>query len=378
MRSAIKLYKSKPHSLKTFLSQEKGFNLDTIPEFAAQERARLDEQQKKWNPEIPIRVPQNQLPVFRTDNAVRAGVERNIMFRTWGGLGDQICAEPTLRYALRMFKDCNISLASEVPELFKHLQFKRVFDLREEIPNYKKYLTFETITAPDESNLVWQFFSHLLTNCVDFPSLCALRQQLPVEDRVIKVVGEIPSDIENIMDGVAVHPGAHWQSKTFPAAWWNRVLAALRARGEVPILVGGTADDNRGTVKVDAEGCIDLRDRLSISESIWVLHNVRCLLTNDSSPLHMAASGPAWIGYVATCKHPDMITHWRLNAPFGLPEWQWREKNFSNGGIWEHVDYCPNKAQTVEVERVDPKLLESWLPDPAEFAQWAVDRKARI
>lgn len=350
--------------------------MDTIPEFAAQERARLDVLRQKWNPEIPIRVPQNQLPIYRTDNAVRAGVERNIMFRTWGGIGDQICAEPTLRYALRMFKDCNISLASELPELFKHLQFKRVFDLKEEIPNYKRYLTFETITAPDESNLVWQFFSHLLTNCVDFPSLCALRQQLPIEDRNITIQGTEPDlnfSIRQAVNGVAVHPGAHWQSKTFPVAWWNRVLAALKVRGVTPIIVGGTADDNRGTVKVDTDGCIDLRDKLTISESTWVLQNVRCLLTNDSSPLHMASSGHAWIGYVATCKHPDMITHWRKSKYTDTNIWQWREVNHGLGGIWEHVDYCPNKAQTVEVERVDPKLLESWLPDPIEFASWGYE-----
>lgn len=326
-----------------------------------------------WDMNRPITVPQRQLPAFRTDNAIRLGVERNILGRTWGGYGDQICAEPTLRFMLKMFKDCQISLASEVPELFKHLQFKRVFDLKEESPNYSKYLLFDTITSPDESNLVWMFFSHLLTNCVDFPSLCALRQQLPVEDREILVTGTCPSiPLSEVHGGVAVHPGAHWQSKTFPAAWWNRVLASLRSRGVTPILIGAQADDNRGTVNVNSEGCIDLRDKLTISESIWVTQNVECLITNDSAPLHMAAAGKARVGYIATCKHPDMITHWRRNDK-GVMEWQWREKNFSKGGIWEHVDYCPNKSQTVEVERVDPKLLESWLPEPHELACWAAN-----
>lgn len=328
------------------------------------------QQSQKWDSSQPIRVPQNQLPVYRVNNAVRRGVEKNIIFRTWGGIGDQICAEPTLRYALKMFKTADISLASERQELFKHLKFKRVFDLNEELPNYDKYLMLDTITSPDESNLVWMFFSHLLTNCVDFPTLCALRSQLPNRDKEIHLDGVMPQgiDLAEVINGIAIHPGRHWQTKTFPKAWWDRVLASIKVRGRTPVIIGGTADDNRGTVDVDTTGCVDLRDKLTISESIWVTQNIRVLLTNDSAPLHMAASGLAWIGFIATCKHPDMITHWRNGR------WQYREVNFGKGGIWEHVDYCPNQKQTVEVEKVDQKLLESWLPNPTEFAEWAVQK----
>lgn len=340
----------------------------------------MNQQDLPWTPDVasdgwdmgrPITVPQHQLPVARTDNAVRRGVERNLCFRTWGGIGDQICAEPTLRYALKMFKDCNFTLASELPELFKHLhpKFKRIFDLNEELPLYKNYLVFDTITAPDQSNLVWMFFSHLLVNCVDFPSLCALRQMLPIADKEIRLEGTLPDkafSARQCVGGIAVHPGKHWQTKTFPREWWNKVLETILTNNFTPILIGGDADDNRSTVDVDATGCIDLRSKLTLSESIWVTQNVSVLLTNDSAPLHMAASGDAWIGFIATCKHPDMITHWRHG------KWQWREENFGKGGIWELVDYCPNKNQNVEVERVDQKILESWLPSPVEFGEWAV------
>lgn len=331
---------------------------------------------EKLDPRRPVMLPMNHLPIFRTQLAIERGVERKLLFRTWGGIGDQICAEPTLRYAIQQFKDCEISLASEIPELFRHLPFKRVFNLKEETPNYNNYFVFETITPPDESNLVWQFFSHMLTNCVDFPSLCALRLMLPIEDKVITLV---PRAIEyeraiKLVGGVFVHAGRHWQSKTFPKYFWDRVLAGLRSRGITPILIGANADDNRGTVDVDTEGCIDMRNQLTIEESCWALKHAKVLLTNDSSPLHMAASGDAWIGYVATCKHPDMITHWRWPKGGGAPVWQWREKNFGKGGIWQVIDFCPNKEQKVEAEFVPPDLLESWLPDPIEMVNWAAEK----
>lgn len=325
---------------------------------------------EKLDPNRRVAIPMSHLPIFRTQLAIQNGVEKRLLFKTWGGIGDQICAEPTLRYALKMFKDCEIFLASEAPELFSHLNFKRVFDLKEEIPNYQRYFVFDTITPPDESNMVWQFFSHMLTNCVDFPSLCSLRLQLPVSEKEIQLNGKRPSnlDLSEVIDGVIVHPGRHWQSKTFPKEFWDRVLYGLRCRGIVPVIIGANADDNRGTVDVDTTGCVDLRNKLSLVESVWCLQRCQVLLTNDSSPLHMAASGDAWIGYVATCKHPDMITHWRNG------QWQYREHNFGKGGIWDVIDFCPNKAQKVEAEFVPPELLLSWLPDPAEMADWAAHK----
>jgi ADP-heptose:LPS heptosyltransferase len=276
----------------------------------------------RLDPKGTVNLPGVLIPGFRTQLAIDAGVERRLLFKTWGGIGDQICAEPTLRYAQKNFKDCEFFLYSELPELFQHLNWKRVFDARQEMPNVNSFLSFETITPPNDSNLVWQFFSHMLVNCVDFPSLCALRLQLPVADKPIILQPTAPVDegLRNeVRGGVFVHAGRHWQSKTFPVEFWNRVLAGLKVRGIRPILIGGDADDNRGTVAVDATGCLDLRNKLSINDSIWCLKQARVLLTNDSAPMHMAAAGHAWIGFVATCKHPDMITHWRRPYPSADP-----------------------------------------------------------
>ena len=321
-----------------------------------------------------VTIPAMIHPLFKTQLAIQNGVEKNILFKTWGGIGDQICAEPTLRYALKMFKDCNISLASEHPELFRHLKFHKVFDLKEETPNYKKYLSLETITPPDESNMVWLFFSHMLTNCVDFPSMCALRLQLPIADKEIVLKPPTPPSILEftlagvLKNGIVIHPGKHWQSKTFPKKFWDKVISTILSHGIKPIIIGANSDDNRGTVDVDTTDCVDLRNKLSLMDSVWLLQNATVLLTNDSSPLHMAASGRAWVGYIATCKHPDRITHWRNG------KWQWREVNHGKGGIWDVVDFCPNKDQSVEAEFVPQDLLESWLPDPVEYAMWAVAR----
>ncbi len=325
------------------------------------------------NPHGFSAVPSFHLQTFRTQLAIDTGVEKKLLFRTWGGLGDQICAEPTLRYALKKFgPSCEVSLASEQPSLFQHLGFSRVFDLKKEQPIWPDYLMFDTIVPP--SHLMWEFVSHMSTNCVDFPSLCSLRMQLPISDREITLKPS-KSEWENVAllkpgkNWVAIHAGKHWQSKTFPKTWWDQVISHLLQGGCLPVLIGADTDDNRTTVDVLTDGCIDLRNRLSIMETVALLQQVGVLLTNDSSPLHMAASSSnCWIGYVATCKHPDYITHWRQG------QWGYRMENLGKSGIWDVIDFCPNVEQEISLENVGDDVLKSWLPDPKDFAEWAITK----
>lgn len=314
----------------------------------------LDEQAR-------IVVPAMAIPGFRTSLALQRGVENNILIQTWGGLGDQICAEPTLRYALKTFKGCDITLASECPELFGHLKFKDVVDLRKVQPHWSRYLAFNTI-YPIE-HMQWQFMSHMITNCVDYPSLCAFRCQLPVADREVCLVppGEAKALAQKLLpkNAVILHPGKHWPSKTFPKDWWDDVITGLAAAGVTPVLIGANtkvAGGNQGTVDVNAHNAVDLRNKLSVMESVALLQAGKVLITNDSSPLHMAVSGDAQILYIATCKHPDYITHWRRGV------WGYRMKNMGLGGIWDHQDYLPNKTSRIDVDKVPEEMLRSWLP----------------
>ncbi len=322
----------------------------------------------------PAMIPPLTLQSVRTQKAVDAGVEKNLLFKTWGGLGDQICAEPTIRFALKTFEGCTITVASEHPELFEHLPLHALIDLKRKTPSWDQYLCFDTIVSPE--HVLWEFVSHMTTHCVDFPSICAFRSQLPIADRELGILlpGELLERVREKLNSVsmapwvAVHPGRHWQSKTFPIDWWNQVISNLTHVGVVPVIIGANTDDNRGTVSVDTTGCLDLRNELSVLESIGLLQLAPVLLTNDSAPLHMAATGNAWIGFVATCKHPDYITHWRRGS-FG-----WRMVNLGLGGIWDVLDFCPNVENKVEVENVGDELLRSWLPDPASVATWAYER----
>lgn len=310
----------------------------------------------------------------RAGIAFARGVEKNFAIHLWGGAGDQVCASPTLAWAFKNFRGCKITLATDLPDLFRHLPFERIYDSNVEQPIWEKYLKFTTISPPEDpgdgSNLPWYFFSHGTVNCVDFCTMHSFRWELPVADKEITLNGIEPTKDLGLPNQpwVFVHPGKHWSSKTQPKDWWDAILEELITRGIVPIIIGGDADKNKTTVNVNTQGCVDIRNKTTWAESAWLLQRAKVLLTNDSSPLHIAASGDAWIGALATCKHWDFISHWRHG------EWQWREKNFSKGNMY--YTNPPNLPTVggVKFGDLDEKTMRSWLPEPKEMVDWTEDK----
>lgn len=320
---------------------------------------------------LTVTVPAAIFPTFNVACAKDRNTHRNFLINTWGGLGDQVCAEPAIRYALRTFDRCDITLLSEQPELFSHLKFKEVIDNRKKpIVDFEKYLVFHSITPPN--TLLWEFLSHMLCHCVDFPSVCMFRCTLPNADKEIRLPDyELKKEFYfEAEKTVVIHPGKHWPSKTFPASWWNQVIKEIKRNGQKVAIIGQkgtTGVENTGYVDVLSEGCIDYRDRLSITDLVAVLKHAKFLLSNDSSPIHIAAAGDAFIGFVASCKHPDYITHWRKGL-FG-----WNSKNFGLDGSWNHLDNNPAQSENGEeitVEELPPGLMDKILPKPFDVADF--------
>lgn len=327
-----------------------------------------------------IQVPASLVPSFRFLTARQNGVLNNFLIETWGGVGDYVCAEPAMRYAFENFKGVELSLASRCPELFQHLPFKEVFDLRQRMPNYADYFSFRTLHGADQS-LQGEFIAHFQTQVVDYHSLNMWRCQMPIENRAVylepsledcKAVAQIMGSKRSY---VVIHPGRTWQSRTMPKDWWDLVISALIAQGKTVVVIGADAlvNADTGTVDVNAEGCIDLRNKLKVMESVALMQNARVVLTNDSAPLHMAVSGSAWVGFVSTVKHPDLLTHWRETNKEDL-EWGWRMKNFSRGGMWQIVNGGPHNIEDIVLHTVPDEVLRSWLPDPLEVAMWTATK----
>lgn len=314
------------------------------------------------------------VPTMRYLHAKERGNENDWMLLAPDALGDNVCMLPSVHYALGM-RGAKVSVATKWPDLYNGLALENLIDLNgAELPDEDEFYCIKAYPFCDE--LSNDFFTSFGTQLVDYISQNLLKQQLPVAHKNI-VINSVK--VPYCDARVVVHPGASWPSKTFPSKWWNGVIRALVDHGEKPYIVGKSgivdkAGQAKGTVEVDTSGCVDLRDKLTTLELAHVLQRAKVVLTNDSGPLHIAASGQAWIGMLATVLRPDNITHWRRPDPcIAKNEWGWRMEDLALGGIYQENPIQPNVNGHVYDAASIPQL-EKWLPDPKTVADWAIHK----
>lgn len=314
-------------------------------------------------------LPSMMLPHYRRMQAEERGVLDSFMVLTPEAIGDCVCTIPVVRFACEQFEGMRVSVATRYPELFEHLDCT-IYHLPKEEPEWEKHFSVRAYYMNDE--LTEEFTSNFGTQIVDYCCTCAFANQVPIAYKVI----DLPQyDLVDARD-VLVHPGRSWPSKTFSKNWWNQVLKEMRTRGIRPTLVGaGSREEERGTVDVDATGCEDLRGEWSMKQAISGLQKAKVLVTNDSAPMHIAAAGSAHIGFLSTIKHPDNVTHWRINGN-GQPQFGWRMENLSKGWLWSPRHMDPRQNSGDRFDQVDPQVLRSWLPDPEEVAIWTSNKLA--
>lgn len=328
---------------------------------------------KPFDGEKMLQLKAKLIPSFRVLQAEENKARTNILFRMHGGLGDIICAEPSIRYAMKHFKGLKFSLVTLYPEVFQHLPFENIYSLNNinEL-NQNNHLMFDNTDTSNE--LAAEFIAHPLMHAVDYASLYMWRMILPNKDKEIQLVPNmdqllVATGLSKDND-VLIHPGRTWKTRTFPKKFWDRIISLLIAGGARPVIIGGDIDNGRAnTVDVDVpEGAIDLRFKLSIMESVALMHNSKVLLTNDSAPLHMATTGDTWIGYLSTVKHTDHLTAWRKGS-LG-----WHMEDLALGRVYDSLDVCPNKKDPIRVDDCDVRDMLSWLPTSDSVAAWALGK----
>ncbi len=300
--------------------------------------------------------------------------QRHIIINVQGGLGDQVHAEPAIRFMKEyIYPDDEIIIWTHFPRLFAHLHLPTyqhgTFIPEPDTPYHVR------LSLPGPSMVQWSIVSNLMCHTVDYISMALLMRTLPMKDRQIQLAADM-KDITNLMEVmgirnlnelVLVHPGRHWESKTFPVAWWQEVVDGLASKG-LPVCLIGKEEDGRGTVQIDVpDGVIDTRDLLDLGSLIALISQAKVLLSNDSAPIHIAGAFDNEIILIPTCKHPDHLLPYR------------------NGGIeykatalYQRLTLDDCKQQPTEMydasgEFVNGDILD-YLPKPETVIQTVVDR----
>ncbi len=342
------------------------------------------------------------IPGLRAVESLKRGTLNKLMVLLRGGLGDEVCSEPALRFAFKNFApkrpDFELSVISKYPTLWRHLPMTKVFDGKSlELKIFKPAYHWLT-NYPPTGSLDWEFYCVPFMNTVDQVSISLFKCMLHVEEKDIRLTTrpefnrltqferELLDEMRSNNQLVLLHPGVTWASRTFGVKFWDEVILECRKLGMRPVLIGASPRDGVGTEEVNPAGCIDLRDRCSLDETTFLCQRATALFTNDSAPLHLAAStdpdddstGKTWIGYVATIRHPSFISHYRRNPETKLNEWNYREVNLGDEsrGLWHDLDYyltAPDKAVALDSFGAGARLQEI-LPAPKAVADWLASK----
>ena len=285
-----------------------------------------------------------------------------------GGLGDVISAEPVVRYIREhVYPDADIWLMSEQCEVYSHIEG---LNLTHDYPK----IELDAVIEMNTHQLPWDGFGKYMpfqfTHCVDWVSAITLGQQLPDDDKEIRLTYEpehlkeardICPTLENL---VLVHPGIAWVSKTFPIEYWQSIIDGLKAEGFEVGIIGKDVKESHGVLPVNAEGCVDFRNKLSMKGLFALISKAKTLISNDSAPIHIAGAFDNNIILIPTCKHPDHILPFRN-----------RSKDYKTKALYKKVMEGDNlfnmDANEVWIAKDIPKghTIEEYLPEVADVIE---------
>jgi ADP-heptose:LPS heptosyltransferase len=89
------------------------------------------------------------------------------------------------------------------------------------------------------------------------------------------------------------------------------------------------------------------------------------LLSNDSSPVHMAGDSDCWIGLIATCKHPDYILPYRNGSNY------YKAEALESDAMYFDYDRRPSTIDGSTIDQCTKERLLQCLPKPERILELA-------
>ena len=216
----------------------------------------------------------------------------------------------------------DLTVITHWPRIFQHINISvynhNEFRFKMDTPYY------HVLSLPGPKTLMWMAVSHLMCHSVDFIAMALLKRILPNNRKrlILPVhladINELIDTLgfKNLNDLVLIHPGRHWESKTFPSKWWQDIIDGVEKKGLKVCLIG-QEELTRGTVDIKVrKGMIDTRNLLSFGALIALISYAKVLISNDSAPIHIAGAFDNGIVLIPTCKHPDHILPYRHNIQY--------------------------------------------------------------
>ena len=233
------------------------------------------------------------------------------------GLGDSICATPSLRKLYYAYGR-KISVLTEHPIIFKNSPYVDMIYNSLDITRDSLENDYELLTsfAPNLENRYGIGLRHNVMDIRQFQA-SGLGFQLLPEECDMDFIPDPFEPIENLPKKfVLIHPVQTWASRTWAPEKWQFLTKMLNDYG-IPVISMGKTSNENGFHMVDKpvfdfpiELGLNLMNKANISQTWWLMQKSICTVTMDSGMLHLAGTTDGQIVQLGSS------VHWKLRAPF--------------------------------------------------------------
>lgn len=233
------------------------------------------------------------------------------------GLGDTICATPTLRKLYNAYGR-KISVFTHHPEVFKHnhyvddLYFTGNCSREVLLEKYEMLVSF----IPNLEN---EFGISLRHNQFDIRQFHAsgLGFQLLNHEMDMEFYPEPYKEIVNLpKEFILIHPVQTWASRTWSSENWSLLTKMLNDSGIPVVSVGkdssevGNSNVQKPVFDFEIKLGLNLLNKVDLSQTWWLMQKSAGVVTMDSGLLHLAGTTDAEIFQLGSS------VDYRLRAPF--------------------------------------------------------------
>lgn len=108
-----------------------------------------------------------------------------------------------------------------------------------------------------------------------------------------EVSGEIKSKIENLSEFIVIAPSSIWETKRMPIEKFIELVRRILENTPYTSVIIGSKNDqylSDQIVNVYGSKVVDMTGRTNLMELSYIISKAKCVISNDSSPIHIASA----------------------------------------------------------------------------------------
>lgn len=236
------------------------------------------------------------------------------------GLGDLICATPTIRKISEAY-GVKITILSPMPELFKMNPYVEAsYKFSSVDPDYfhKNYRVHNSFYNVGKKNDRGIEYKH---NRIDIRQFHAIHLGFMLRydemECFYRPTETIKPELIPESRYIVIHPVSTWPTRTWPAVNWMLLTTKLNELGYKVVSIGKDSSEkgffnvDKPVFNFDIPDGLNLMNKTTISDCWHIINNSDCFVTMDSGLLHLAGTTKTNIIHLGSSLAPEFRMPYR-------------------------------------------------------------------